>query len=219
MATDTNTIQIRRNLIDQRKLEIRPGQTWNIPASMRQPAMVSTASGALVNQFFTQVRNQPRLHKENGPAVFYDNGTVGYFWHGVRVPSWLIMNPERITLKIILREKNIELRRCLIERFGEGKFLKEVGAEKEHEDKWGILWKVDRDKISKEDRPLPSIGVGLEIRRLFGNVRKLKYVQVKDSSTDREYFLPVPSTMKKAKQAIAWSFKLKEEEYNPQIQT
>ena len=77
-----------------------------------------------------------RIHRENGPAIYLDNGTVLYFWHGVNVPEWVVMDPDKITLRIILNENNLELRRILIERYGQGKFLKELGAEKEHEYKW-----------------------------------------------------------------------------------
>lgn len=221
-------------------VNVDPRAFWNMSAL----SGVTISSGDAWFTDFNTIRQQPRIHKENGPAVFYEDGSVGYFWKGVRVPQWVIMNPQRITLNIILKEKNIEVRRSMIEIFGEGRFLKELGAEKIHEDDWGILWKVERVKIQRrtiEDlsgitKPFKeaedvnkilsirvshfrNIEVNREINRLFGNVRKLMYVQVKDPSTDRQYFLPVPSTMKKAKQAISWTFRLKEDEYNPIQQT
>lgn len=162
----------------------------------------------------TDVRRM--IHRENGPAVYLDNGTVLYYWHGTNVPEWVIMNPEKITLRRILKEQNIELRRVLIERFGEGRFIKELGAEKIHEDKYGILWEARRDKLM--ENKIDSLS-DRDVVRIFGHNRRIKYVQVQDASTPHEYFIPVPSTMKRAKQAIAWSFQLKEEEYNPQIET
>ena len=199
------------------------------------PVWSGSATMSLPNPPLGLARNVlRRIHKENGPAVYLDNGTVLYFWHGVLVPEWVVMDPDKITLRVILKENNIELRRVLIERFGQGRFLKELGAEKEHEDKWGILWRVTREKLLKPTPVNPGLSQGLtttpvdykiqneirvhndEINRIFGRVRILKYVQVKDPSTTREYFLPVPSTMKTAKGAVAWTFHLKEEEYEPQ---
>ena len=196
------------------------------------PVWSGSATMSLPNPLLGLARDVlRRIHNENGPALYLDNGTVLYFWHGVIVPEWVVMNPEKITPRIILNEQNIELRRILIERFGQGKFLKELGAEKEHEDKWGILWKVTREKllkpVSSNSPSSPPLNYNSqidqqnrrhndEINRLFSTVRILKYVQVKDPSTTREYFLPVPSTIKRAKQAVAWTFHLKEEEYEPQ---
>ena len=153
-----------------------------------------------------------RIHKENGPAVYLDNGTVLYFWHGVNVPEWVVMTPEKITLRHILKERNIEVRRVLIERFGQGKFIKELGAVKIHEDKFGTLWEASRERLLINQTDSLSNG---DVRQIFGTQTRLKYVQVKDASTDREYFLPVPSTMKRAKQSVAWTFKVEEEEYEP----
>ncbi|MEK6878605.1 MAG: DUF6745 domain-containing protein, partial [Nanoarchaeota archaeon] len=149
-----------------------------------------------------------KIHNENGPAVYLDDGSVLYFWHGFRVPDWFVEKPETITLSMILEEGNIEWRRMLIERYGQGRFLKELQGIKEHEDDKGILWKIPRkqleDKYEEQD-----------FNFLFGRSRASKFVEVKDSSTDRVYFLQVPLKMKKAKEAIAWSFKLTEDEYNP----
>lgn len=211
--------QLNRQLNRDQNLQNQLGRIHN------WSGVTSSPSGLMAQAF----RQPIRLHRENGPACYYENGTVGYFWRGVRVPEFVIMNPDSITLKIILRQKNIEIRRCLIERFTEGRFLKELGAKKETEDDWGILWLVKRSDLEKEmpDRSLTIdyrvenevINWNREIGRLFGRGRILKYVQVKDPSTDRQYFLPVPSTIHRAKQAIAWTFHLKEEEYQPQIQT
>jgi len=204
------------------------------PNVLERLAITSNFSGASLNFSSASLSTMPRfgrghrLHKEDGPAAFYDDGTTAYYWHGTHVPSWVILNPEKINLKIILKEENIELRRVLIDRFGQGKFLKELGAEKKHEDDWGILWKVKRILLQKmfnqDDKEWSQkdsrlVSLNIELQRIFGTLQTLQFVQVKDGSSEKEYFLPVPSTLKRAKQAIAWTFKLKEEEYHPQIQT
>lgn len=45
------------------------------------------------------------------------------------------------------------------------------------------------------------------------------FVKCKDSSTDRIFLLQVPRWVKRCKEAVAWTFGLKEEEYNPLIET
>jgi hypothetical protein len=42
-----------------------------------------------------------------------------------------------------------------------------------------------------------------------------RYVRVKDTSTDKFYFLSVPIEMQTCKQAVAWTFGLKPSEYSP----
>lgn len=45
------------------------------------------------------------------------------------------------------------------------------------------------------------------------------FAYVKDSSTPRRYLLRVPPDMQRVKQAIAWTFNLREDQYRPLIET
>ena len=157
------------------------------------------------------LRISNHIHRDNGPAIYLDDGRVLYCWHGWMVPEWFILNPEVIDIKLILRTGNMELKRLLIERYGEGKFLAEVGGEQIAEDTFGKLWKIERENFGVEDANF--------VRELFGEKRSIIFAEVKDASTDRIYFLQVPSTMKTPKEAIAWSFKMKKDEYDPIKQT
>ena len=58
-----------------------------------------------------------RLHREDGPAAEWGDGWGVYAWHGVRVPTDIILHPERITAERITAEQNAEVRRVLLERF------------------------------------------------------------------------------------------------------
>jgi hypothetical protein len=51
-------------------------------------------------------------------------------------------------LEAIRGESNLELRRCMIERFGQERFLRESGAELIAEDEHGKLWR--RPKLANE---------------------------------------------------------------------
>lgn len=63
-----------------------------------------------------------RLHCENGAAVEYSDGFKIYAWHGVRVPEWIILNPEQITPEKIFAKQNSEIRRVMTERYGFRRF-------------------------------------------------------------------------------------------------
>lgn len=63
-----------------------------------------------------QVRdNENWFHCEDGPAVLYRDGLELYAWHGVRVPKWVIMEPEKITTEVINNEAKAEVRKAMTE--------------------------------------------------------------------------------------------------------
>ena len=56
-----------------------------------------------------------RLHCETGPAIRWRDGAELFFWHGTRVPAWVVMDP---TVEKVFAEQNQEIRRCAIEALG-----------------------------------------------------------------------------------------------------
>src|SRR5581483_6410665 len=66
-----------------------------------------------------------RLHCEDGPACANEIENL-YFWHGVLVPAYAIVQPDAITIDEIKTESNEEVRRIPIERFGWPRFLTET---------------------------------------------------------------------------------------------
>jgi hypothetical protein len=81
-----------------------------------------------------------RLHCENGPALAYPDGWTIYAWHGVRVHYRIIEHPQDLTITEIQQEKNAEVRRVMMERYGLSRFLIESGAKKLAEDEFGQLY-------------------------------------------------------------------------------
>lgn len=69
------------------------------------------------------VGDRPRLHSDTGPAVVWadDRATCDYFLHGVRVPAQLFSS--EVTVTQINAERNSEVRRVVIERFGWVRYL------------------------------------------------------------------------------------------------
>jgi len=145
--------------------------------------------------------NRGRLHNEKGMVVRYSDNWGFYAWHGVIVPEDVIMLAEPITLERIAEERNVEVRRVLIERFGLDNYIKSGRLIKIHQDKCGTLWRMD----VAGDEPI-------------------MVVQVINSTAEpdgifKEYFLRVPPSMVRAKQAVAWTFGLTEDEYVPLVET
>lgn len=84
---------------------------------------------------------QNRPHCATGPSHRWRDGWEFYYWHGVRVPAKVVMAPETITLEDITEEKNAEVRRVLIERFGEDRYITESGMPAVHHDeRFGTLY-------------------------------------------------------------------------------
>jgi len=67
-----------------------------------------------------------RLHGEHGPAILYPDGFGVWAWHGLRVAREVIEEPVRV--EQIERERNVEIRRVLTERYGLERYLRESRA-------------------------------------------------------------------------------------------
>jgi len=122
-------------------------------------------------------------------------------WRGVPVNERIAFNPEQLTAKEALAEKNAEVRRVMIERIGNLRFAQEAQA-----------------KILDQDRDP-------------GGVRQLLFIDLREDeplvglscfcpSTARQYLIRVPPTMKTCHQAAAWMAGFDEPSlYRPLIET
>jgi hypothetical protein len=136
-----------------------------------------------------------RLHRENGPAVQWSSGRRHWFWHGVEVPEWFIEDFNRVTADTIRNERNLELRRCMIERFGAERLIGEIGGELVATDGYGKLWRC----------------------RLDGN-DAYAVVEVENGTGEfdggrRRYWLTVPTYVRTPREAVAWTYGLQPDEY------
>ncbi len=122
-------------------------------------------------------------------------------WRGVRVNERIAFHPGQLTAREALEEKNVELRRVIIERMGYLRFARETHARTldEDQDPGGTRQLLLIDL--QEDEPL----VGLSCHC---------------PSTGRQYFLRVPPAMKTCHQAAAWVAGFDDPSlYHPQIET
>ena len=146
-----------------------------------------------------------RLHSESGPAITYSDTYSVYALHGVRLENGkerYIQDRSTLTVEAIESESgNAEVRRVLTELYGLEKYIQDSGAVREHEDDFGILL---RKKVEGDE--------------------DLVMVKVVNSTPEpdgsyKDYFIRVPPTVTKAKEAVAWTFGKTEEEYIPLVQT
>jgi len=145
--------------------------------------------------------NRLYLHSEDSAAIEYRDGWSVFAYRGIIVPEYVINLPEPISVEMIEAEPNVEVRRVLIERFGLENYLNSGNLIKIHQDSCGILYRMNL----KADEPILVVRVINSTPEPDG-IRK-------------NYFLRVPPNMMRARQAVAWTFGLTEEEYHPLQET
>lgn len=101
----------------------------------------------------------------------------------------------------ILREKNLEIRRVLLERLGYEDFLRRMKARPVRHDDFGKLYRIRT-----------------------GFREPLAFVEVLNSTPEpdgsrKAYFLRVPPAVRTAREGVAWTFGLAEQEYLPATET
>jgi len=136
------------------------------------------------------------LHAESGPAIAYADGAEGWFWHGRRIERALLERRAEITLAEITAESNVERRRLLLELHGIERAITGMGAKKIAEDPTGILWSC----------------AGIMLVEVVNATKE-------PDGTYRRYFLRVPPHMRTAREAVAWTFGLRPEAYEPASET
>lgn len=142
------------------------------------------------------------VHCETGPAVIWpDKGAAHeYYLEGVRVPKKAIEEPAKLP-DLAISHENAEVRRVLTNLYGHEKLMKACGRVVQ-EDEFGKLWQL---ALSRSDSAQSMVEVANSTPEPDG--------------TYRRYMLRVPSTMKTAKEAVAWTFGMTEKQYSPKVQT
>lgn len=143
--------------------------------------------------------DQRRLHNTSGFAARWSDGTGLTAINGVYVEEWKILNPDAIAPENVLKETNVEVRRVLIERLGYERLIEGAQAYKVGEDKFGRLWNLPGHE-------------------------PIRVVEVKNSTpepdgTYKKYFLRVPTNILTPKAAVAWTFSMGVNDYQPEVET
>jgi hypothetical protein len=147
------------------------------------------------------VDSENRPHCLTGPFCEWRDGTKLYSVHGVRVPAWIIKEKQSITPAKIDSEQNSEVRRVMMDLFGQERYIRESGVRATQEDDYGILY---RKEISGDEA--------------------LVMVKVVNSTPEpdgsfKDYWIRVPPGIKSAREAVAWSFNVPAESYVLEEQT
>jgi hypothetical protein len=127
--------------------------------------------------------DQRLIHSDKGPAIAFKDGFQIFAIHGVMVPEYVVMHPEKIDVQDVQKEENMEVRRIKIDRMGVAKYLDAIGAEKIHED-WIIVDNTDEKDPISMPRYL--------LRDKLGN----QYLLGTDGSTKRGYYMNVDPNAK-----------------------
>ena len=169
-----------------------------------------------------QIRNEEgNLHCDDGPAsisptriIWYKNGrkhgidadkwgSISYYYENVRIPPHFWTKPEQLTIEEVLAHPNAEVRYV---------GMKIIGMDK--------VMKSKKTKIIHKDEKKGQ--VLFSIKGIFEE--PVCYVKVVNSTAEpdgtfKDYYICVPPDMKSCKQAVAWTFGLEADDYNPGQET
>lgn len=144
-----------------------------------------------------------RLHRGDGPALAYDGRFELHAWRGMPLPAGFIesLSAGPLARDRIAREPNAELRRVMLECYGFDRYLAETGAQPLGRDEAGVLWRIALPR----DEPVVMVEV--------------VNATPEPDGTHRTYWLRVPPNTRTAREGVAWTFGLTEQEYQPGTQT
>jgi hypothetical protein len=147
------------------------------------------------------VDDEGRLHSHDSASIRFRDGWRYYASHGTQLPAWIIEHPERITAKVIREERNVEIRRVMIEIFGMENFLSEANAKliDRHENpEMGTLWCISME----DDEDIFLLEMQNSTQEPDGHYKT--------------YVIRVPPNVRTAEEAMAWSYGFENpEEYKP----
>jgi hypothetical protein len=148
--------------------------------------------------------DQGRLHSPDQLACAYSDGWGVHSWHGVIIPNTYYEQP--VSAKSILAERNIEVRRALIERYdgitGRGNFILDAGAKL-----------IDSQVQPMREGQPPALNELLAIELPEDPDGRMVALRVIDPSTGRSYIIRVPPDQRTVQSALAWTFGVTSNQY------
>lgn len=160
-----------------------------------------------------------RLHCEDGPAIQFADGWAIHAIHGVRVPDYVVEQPNKITLDDIRSQKNTEVRRVMIDRYGLARYIEDSGAHLIHSaaDSGQVVMPaevvaggVETQLAWLENRPEHEHHLflyELEEDAYGGRVRMARVRNgTPEDGADKFYWLHVPQDIDNVNQAVAATY-------------
>jgi len=130
----------------------------------------------IANPSVVRFDDRNRFHSVDRPAIEWHDGTDLYFIGGVQVPRQIVLSPKRyITMDKIAEQENLELRRIMIERYGEyglASYLEAVGAEEIAKDDWGVLYRWQEEAGNGRNMDIWAVLVTNSTREPDGTYKK-----------------------------------------------
>jgi len=133
------------------------------------------------------------LHCETGAAIEYRDGYAVYALNGIRVPKEIVLTPaNKLDPTMIIKEKNVEIRRELLRKIGLERFVQKLGAKT-----------IDTFKIGENPDILYDVYELLEI-----NIKGMvcKGLKMKNASIGIYHIEFVASEITTAKEALNWRY-------------
>jgi hypothetical protein len=142
---------------------------------------------------------QRRLHHRSRPAMEFPDRQSIYAQNGTIIPEWVIREP---TVERIARERNIEVRRCAIERIGWDTYITEAGMNL-----------VDQaDDPGNDDGILALYATPMNMRP-HGRILLVLNGSRERGGARRRYGLPVPDGIRSALDAAGWTYGISGDDY------
>jgi hypothetical protein len=141
---------------------------------------------------------QNRLHATTGPAISWRGDLTLYSLHGTTVSERIACYTDELSRDEVLEIDNAEILRSVRDALGAKRFAELLDIVEVHRDEYGILWRT-REPLSL---------VGSRWRPEY-----LQWLEVKDATDQRVYFLGINPTIKTAREAAASTFRLRASEY------
>lgn len=162
-----------------------------------------------------RVDAEARLHAESGPAMAWTDGFEVWAWHGVVVPGWVARDPASITPARIDAERNAEVRRVMVGRFGVERLMRHSGGEVIHEDETGRLWRRRVGPVTGPRSWAQSMAWNRAPTHEVVVMVEVVNATPEPDGTFKTYFLRVPPEIRTAREGVAWTFGMQEGRYRP----
>jgi hypothetical protein len=165
---------------------------------------------------------QGRLHSTTRRAIEWPDGFGVYRIHGVTVPEWMVLNPERVSVATIDAETNQEIRRIQLEIYGLARYVLDSRSEVVHEDvdslghprrllrHNGMLFVAVKNSTLEPD--------GSRKNYILAVHPELRPIPPRPRAGERPLTLGEPQALT-CHNAVASTFYLRGEQYAPEVET
>nr|WP_231868843.1 hypothetical protein [Rhodococcus opacus] len=146
-----------------------------------------------------RVHNEHRLHHLDAPALEFGDGRSLFVQNGTIVPDWVVLEP---TVERIAGERNVEVRRCAIERIGWDTYIDSAGL--------ALIGRVDDPG---------NIGHTLQLYATSDGRGRIEHILLAVNGSPerdgrrRRYGIYVPTRISSALDAAAWTYGLDGADY------